>query len=58
MMDKIISYDMDLSIDNDKEIPADERTGSSGYFMSMLCKQDKQQLDRIETMLNKLLGGE
>ena len=44
------------SIDHDNVIPADKRTGSAGYSMAMLCKQDKKQLDRIEAKLDALLG--
>lgn len=43
-------------IDQDKTIPAAERTGSEQYAMAMLCKQDKEQLDRIEYKLNLLLA--
>jgi len=42
-------------IDHDKEIPAEERTGSAAYSMALLCKQDKEQLDLIEEMLKEVL---
>ena len=41
-------------VDHNKEIPASERTGSAGYSMSLLCKQDKDQMDRIEEKLDLL----
>lgn len=42
-------------VDHSKDVPAEERTGSGEYSMSMLCRQDKEQLDRIEKMLKKIL---
>jgi len=51
-------YEIDESVDHNKEIPADERTGSAAYSLQMLCKQDKKQLDRIEAMLKRLLDEE
>jgi len=42
-------------VDHDKEIPANERM-SGDYAMAMLCKQDKEQLDRIEKKLDKLIN--
>lgn len=58
MSDSIISTD--VNVDHNKEIPAAERshraTGgeriySADYIMALLCKQDKEQLDRIERKL-------
>ena len=46
------SMTVSTSIDHDAEIPADERTGSADYSMALLCKQDKEQMNRIEKMLN------
>lgn len=42
----------------DKIIPAEKRTGSGAYSMAMLCKQDKEQLDRIEEKLDSLISPE
>ena len=42
-------------IDHGNTIPAEQRTGSATVSLAMLCKQDKEQMDRIEAMLNKLL---
>lgn len=47
-------YDVTPGIDHFKDIPAEERTGSADYSLSMLCRQDKEQLDRIEKMLTRL----
>ena len=52
MSDSIIFQD---SVNDDKEIPASKRTGSAAYSMALLCKQDKEQLDRIELMLMKII---
>lgn len=41
-----------VSVDHDTEIKANERIGLASYSMALLCKQDKEQLDRIEAMLN------
>ncbi len=41
----------------EREIPAAERRGFGGtYILALLCKQDKEQLDRIEKMLRILTG--
>ena len=50
------TYTYTTSIDHDKEIPADKRTGSGAYSMAMLCKQDKEQMDRIEAKLDRVLA--
>jgi hypothetical protein len=47
---------LDAAVDDDTEIPASERTGSAGWMTSMLCKQDKEQIDRIEEKLDKILS--
>ena len=52
---EILSTAVDYGVDHDKEIPVEERIGSAAYSMTLLCKQDKQQLDRIESMLKELL---
>jgi len=50
---------MDAEKNPDNRIPTDERRESTEpCYYCVLCREDKAQLDRIESMLLKLIGGE
>ena len=41
-----------------EEMSASERVAFQNYAVSILCAEDKAQLDRIESMLNRILSEE